>query len=208
MHVQSYCFTNLNPLPFCRCCCLSSLLSLLYKTRVATLYPAKKNLELHLGCHTCWLSFSFTYIGMLVVGTNERADGRTDECPRDYKSLPRFLGCIDKEIFLSMVFRWTRIKRARAPLSLNIIYWEWTRQDLSLKQNLKKDKKKDKKEKEKRGRHWNFNHDVVKLVKRLTFRREGFMSNSRGITRNLTGKKSKKYQLTRLFLKHNHCNEL
>ena len=166
MHVQSYCFTNLNPLPFCRCCCLSSLLSLLHKARVATLYPAKKNLELHLGCHTCWLSFSFTYIGMLVVGTNERADGRTDECPRDYKSLPRFLGCIAKEIFLSMVFRWTRIKRARAPLSLNIIYWEWTRQDLSLKQNLKKDKKKDKKEKEKRGRHCNFNHDVCEVSKR------------------------------------------
>ena len=180
MHVQSFCFTNLNPLPFCRCCCLSSLLSLLHKARVATLYPAQK-----------------------------RADGRTDECPRDYKSLPKFLGCIDKKIFLSMVFRCTRIKRARAPQSLNIIYWEWTRQDWSLKQNKKKEKDKDKKEKEeKRGRHWNFNHDVVKLVKRLTFRREGFMSNSRGITRNLTGKKSKKYQLARLFLKHNHCNEL
>lgn len=145
---------------------------------------------------------------MFVLKFQGVAGVRTCVRSRDYKSLPKFLGCIDKEIFLSMVIRCTRIKRARAPQSLNIIYWEWTRQDWSLKQNLKKDKKKDKKEKEKRGRHWNFNHDVVKLVKRLTFRREGFMSNSRGITRNLTGKKSKKYQLTRLFLKHNHCNEL
>ena len=121
MHVQGYCFTNLNPLLFCRCCCLSSLLSLLRKTRVATLYPAQKKSRVAFGLPYLLIEFFF-YIYWYACGGDEREGGRTDVCPRDYKSLPKFLGCIDKDIFLSMVFRCTHIKRARAPLSLDIIY--------------------------------------------------------------------------------------
>ena len=54
-----------------------------------------KNLELHLGCHTCRLSY-FTVVCLWCGLT----DGRRS---RDYKSLPKFLRSIDNQIFLPMV---------------------------------------------------------------------------------------------------------
>ena len=55
----------------------------------------QKNLELHLGCHTCWLSH-FTIVCLWCGLT----DGRRS---RDYKSLPKFLRSIHNQIFLPMV---------------------------------------------------------------------------------------------------------
>ena len=55
----------------------------------------QKNLELHLGCHTCWLS----YLTMVCLCCG-LTDGRRS---RDYKSLPKFLRSIDNQIFLPMV---------------------------------------------------------------------------------------------------------
>ena len=67
----------------------------------------QNNLELHLGCHTCWLScLTLTCLWC----------GRTDVRSRDYKSPPKFLGCINNQIFLPMVRCFARFARARAPL--------------------------------------------------------------------------------------------
>ena len=56
------------------------------------------NLELHLGCHTCWLSY-FTLV-CLVRTTVSLAGGR---CTVTW--LPNFLGWVDYFIFLPMVLR-------------------------------------------------------------------------------------------------------
>ena len=60
----------------------------------------QNNLQLHLGCHTCWLSYF--YIGMPVVRTDGLSGGW-------------FLGWVDYFIFLPMLLHW-RASRARAPL--------------------------------------------------------------------------------------------
>ena len=59
---------------------------------------SKLNLELHLGYHTCWLSYFFI-VGVPVVQTDGRSGGRT------VTWLPKFLGCIGYQIFSPMVLR-------------------------------------------------------------------------------------------------------
>ena len=59
---------------------------------------SKLNLELHLGYHTCWLSYFFI-VGVPVVRTDGRSGGRT------VTWLPKFLGCIGYQIFSPMVLR-------------------------------------------------------------------------------------------------------
>ena len=73
----------------------------------------QNNLDLHLGCHTCRLSYF--YIGMPVVRTDGLAVG---QCLVTW--LPNFLGWVVYHIFLPMVLRCAG-PRARAPLS-NVIY--------------------------------------------------------------------------------------
>ena len=58
---------------------------------------SKLNLELHLGYHTCWLSYFF--VGVPVVRTDGWSGGRT------VTWLPKFLGCIGYQIFSPMVLR-------------------------------------------------------------------------------------------------------
>ena len=58
---------------------------------------SKLNLELHLGYHTCWLSYFF--VGVPVVRTDGRSGGRT------VTWVPKFLGCIGYQIFSPMVLR-------------------------------------------------------------------------------------------------------
>ena len=53
------------------------------------------NLELHFGCHTCWLTY-FTLVCLLCGPT---VDGRT------VTWLPKFLGWVDYHIFLGMGLR-------------------------------------------------------------------------------------------------------
>ena len=73
------------------CCCIFSL-----KVRVATRFRAK-NLELPLGCHTCWLSYSI----MVYLRCGRTRGGRVDVRSRDYE---KFLGCIDwKYSFMNYV---------------------------------------------------------------------------------------------------------
>ena len=69
----------------------------------------QNNVELHLGCHTCWLSY-FTLVCLWCGQVVARAVGR---CTVTW--LPNFLGWVDYFIFLPMVLRW-RASRARAPL--------------------------------------------------------------------------------------------
>ena len=73
--------------------------------RVATRFPAQEKLELHLGCHTCWLSY-FTLVCLWCGWTG----GRT------VTWLPKFFGWISNQIFLPMVRRLARFARARALL--------------------------------------------------------------------------------------------
>ena len=68
-----------------------------------------KNLQLHLGYHTRWLSY-FTLVCLWCGRTVSRAGGR---CTVTW--LPNFLGWVDYFIFLPMVLRW-RASRATAPL--------------------------------------------------------------------------------------------
>ena len=68
----------------------------------------QNNLEFHLGCHTCWLSY-FTSVCLWCRRTVSRAGGR---CTVTW--LPNFLGWVDYFIFLPVVLRW-RASRARAP---------------------------------------------------------------------------------------------
>ena len=70
----------------------------------------QNNLELLLGCHTCWLSY-FTLVCLWCGRTVSRAGGW---CTVTW--LPNFLGWVDYFIFLFMVLRW-RASRARALLS-------------------------------------------------------------------------------------------
>ena len=56
------------------------------------------NLELHLDCHTCWLSY-FTLVCLWCA----QADGRT------VTWLPKFLGWVDYHIFLGMGLRSRRV---------------------------------------------------------------------------------------------------
>ena len=61
----------------------------------------QNNLELNLGCHTCWLKY-FTF-GMSVVRTDGgRADGGT------VTWLPKFLGWVDYHIFFGMGWGYAR----------------------------------------------------------------------------------------------------
>ena len=78
----------------------------------------QNKIELHLGCHTCWVSY-FTLVclwcGLTAGG---QADGRT------ITWLPKFLGWVDYHILLGMGLR----SRARgAPL------WKYVSDDISLK---------------------------------------------------------------------------
>ena len=57
----------------------------------------QNNLELHLGCHTCWLSY-FTLVCLWC--------GWTVGCTVTW--LPNFLGWVDYHIFLPMVLRCSR----------------------------------------------------------------------------------------------------
>ena len=78
----------------------------------------QNNLELHLGCHICWLSY-FTLICLWCGRTVSRAGGRAGgRCTVTW--LPNFLGWVDYFIFLPMVLRW-RASRARAPLIVIVI---------------------------------------------------------------------------------------
>ena len=70
----------------------------------------QNNLELHLGCHTCWLSY-FTLVCLWCWRTVSR-------CTVTW--LPNFLGWVDYFIFLPLVLRW-RASRTRAPLLCFII---------------------------------------------------------------------------------------
>ena len=69
----------------------------------------QNNLELHLGYHTCGLSY-FTLVCLWCGRTVSRAGGR---CTVTW--LPNFLRLVDYFIFLPMVLRW-RASRERAPL--------------------------------------------------------------------------------------------
>ena len=69
----------------------------------------QNNLELHLGCHTCWLSY-FTLVCLWCGRTVSRARGR---CTVTW--LPNFLGWVDYFIFLPIMLSW-RSSRTRAPL--------------------------------------------------------------------------------------------
>ena len=60
----------------------------------------QNNLELHLGCHTCWLSY-FTLVCLWCGRTVSWAGGR---CTVTW--LPNFLRWVDYFIFLPMVLRW------------------------------------------------------------------------------------------------------
>ena len=74
-------------------------------------------LELHLGCHTCWLSY-FTLLCLWCGRTVSR-------CTVAW--LPNFLGWVHYFIFLPMVLRWLAW-RARAPLKkerFNKIWITW-----------------------------------------------------------------------------------
>ena len=55
-----------------------------------------KNVELHLGCHTCWLC----YFTLVYLWCGQTADART------VTWLPKFLRWVDYQIFLPMVLRW------------------------------------------------------------------------------------------------------
>ena len=68
-----------------------------------------KNLQLHLGYHTRWLSY-FTLVCLWGGRTVSRAGGR---CTVTW--LPNFLRWVDYFIFLPMVLRW-RASRTTAPL--------------------------------------------------------------------------------------------
>ena len=61
--------------------------------------PNKINLELHLGCHTCWLSY-FTLVCLWCGGTVARSLAR---CTVTW--LPNFLGWVDYHISLAMGLR-------------------------------------------------------------------------------------------------------
>ena len=76
-------YRNIFRFPFC--------LYWLYKTRLAMRFP-----ELHLGCHTCWLS-CFTWAWLWC--------GRTGVRSRNYKFLPNFLVRIGSQIFFPIVLR-------------------------------------------------------------------------------------------------------
>ena len=79
------------------------LLSLLYKTPVAMRFPAKITSRLHLGCHTCWVSY-FTLVCQWCERTASRAGGRSvGRCTVAW--LPNFLGWVDYFICLPMVLR-------------------------------------------------------------------------------------------------------
>ena len=65
----------------------------------------QNNLELHLGCHTCWVSY-FTLVCLWCERTVGRSVGR---CTVTW--LPNFLGWIVYHIFLPMVLRCARFAR-------------------------------------------------------------------------------------------------
>ena len=65
----------------------------------------QNNLELHLGCHTCWVSY-FTSVCLWCERTVGRSVGR---CTVTW--LPNFLGWIVYHIFLPMVLRCVRFAR-------------------------------------------------------------------------------------------------
>ena len=73
----------------------------------------QNNLDLHLGCHTCRLSYF--YIGMPVVRTDGLAVGR---CSVTW--LPNFLGWVVYHIFLPMVLRCARLARESSTIKRNI----------------------------------------------------------------------------------------
>ena len=68
---------------------LTLQLSLFYKTRVAMRFPAN-NLELHLGCHTCWLSY-FTLVCLWCGRTVGWAYGHVITKISRMGRLPNFL---------------------------------------------------------------------------------------------------------------------
>ena len=86
------------------CCCFFFLI-----VRAAMRFLSKWNLELHFGCHTCWLNY-FTLVCLWCGRTVGRAGGR---CTVTW--LPIFLGWIVYHISLPMVLRCAR-SRTRAPL--------------------------------------------------------------------------------------------
>ena len=57
-------------------------------------FSRQNNLELHVGCHTCWLS----YFTMPAYGADGRSVGRSGG--RTVTWLPKFLGWVDYHIFL------------------------------------------------------------------------------------------------------------
>ena len=76
---------------------------------IQVVLPTKKCLQLHLGCHTCCLSY-FTLVCLWCGRTVSRAGGR---CTVTW--LPNFRGWVDYFIFLPMVLR-RRSSRTRALL--------------------------------------------------------------------------------------------
>ena len=88
--------------PFCRCWLFNCLC---FIRRGWPCNFRQKSLELHLGWRTCWLSY-FTLLHLWCGQTG----GRSDERSRDYKTLPKFLGCVANQIFLPTVLRcaWER----------------------------------------------------------------------------------------------------
>ena len=65
---------------------------------MAVRFPAQKNLDLYLGCHTCRLSY-FSLVCPWCGGTGGWMDGRTIT----WLQVTMTLRCIDNQIFLPMV---------------------------------------------------------------------------------------------------------
>ena len=76
--------------------------------------PNKINLELHLGCHTCWLSY-FTLVCLWCGGTVARSLAR---CTVTW--LPNFLGWVDYHISLAMGLRPRAALRYQFRSSFNV----------------------------------------------------------------------------------------
>ena len=75
------------------------------KVWAAMRFPSKQNLELHFGCHTCWLSY-FTLVCLWCRRMGQR----------NVMWLQKFLRWVDYHIFLPMVLGCTRFVHTRAPL--------------------------------------------------------------------------------------------
>ena len=87
---------------------LTLLWSLLHMTRLAMRFLAKKP---RVAFGLPYPLIELFYIGMPVVRTDGRTDGRMDVRLRDDKSLPKVLGCIKITKFSCL--RYSAIKKAK-----------------------------------------------------------------------------------------------